>query len=262
MGWAPKEEFRGDPDKWIDAETFVKRGEEFMPILKASNRKLQAELAEVKGQLTKTNELLTASAESIEALKEFNSAAVRKEAKEKVKELKEALVEAKKEGDVEQEVEIAEQLQEQRAAIKKAEAAPKPKTPPPDDYTANPEWKAWVSENAWWGTDKRRTSLALGIADELKAKPENAGLVGKAFLDKVSEEVEATFGTPRQRSDKVEGGAPGHRGGNGGRSFGDLPAEAKDACERQAQRLVGEGRAFKTAQEWRNYYAKQYFAEG
>ena len=34
MGWSPQEEFRGDPDKWIDAAKFVARGENIMPILK------------------------------------------------------------------------------------------------------------------------------------------------------------------------------------------------------------------------------------
>ena len=31
MGWRPKEEFRGEAEKWVDAETFVSRGEHFLP---------------------------------------------------------------------------------------------------------------------------------------------------------------------------------------------------------------------------------------
>jgi hypothetical protein len=267
LGWAPKEEFRGDPDKWIDAETYVKRGEELMPLLKANNRRQAEELAAVKKQLSETNELLKASAESIEALKEFNTQVTRDKAKETADGLKAALVEAKKEGDVDLEVELTEQLQEHKAAMKAAEKAPaaKPngKTPetPTADYKANPEWIEWTAANPWFGKDKRRTALALGIGDELKSNPETAGLTGRALLDKVTEEVEAVFGGGSRRlPDKVEGGGPGHRGSSG-KSFGDLPPDAKDACERQAARLVGEGRAFKTTQEWRNHYAKSYFAE-
>jgi len=263
MGWAPKEEFRGDPEKWIDAETFVKRGEELMPLLKANNKRLSDDLNAVRSELRETKDLLKASAESIEALKEFNSNIVRREAKEKQKELKEALVEAKREGDVEKEVEITEQLQEHTAALKDAEKKAgngegKPKESSADDYTQNPDWKAWVKENEWFSRDKRKTALALGIADDLKSNPETANLTGKAFLDKVSEEVEKIFGGPRTGLDKVEGGGRGTSKG-GGKSFADLPEEARQACERQAERLVGPGRAFKSTKEWRDHYAKQYF---
>lgn len=262
MGWAPKEEFRGDPEKWIDAETYVRRGEELMPILKANNKRQSEELRAIQTELKQTKELLAASAESIEALKEFNSKVVRKEATEKLGELKEALVEAKREGDVEKEVELTEQIQEHKTALKeaekKAEEKPSGKTPPADDYTQNPDWKAWVAENTWFGKDRRRTALALGIADELKNNPETSNLTGRDLLDRVSEEVENVFGGTRRTVDKVEGGG-GSGGGKGGKGYGDLPAEAKAACERQAERLVGAGRAFKSQQEWRNHYAKAYF---
>ncbi len=267
MGWAPKEEFRGDPEKWIDAETYVKRGEELMPILRANNRKLQDELGAVKAQLAENSQLLTAAQDSIEALKDFNSEINRAAVKEKVGELREAIVEARNEGNVDKEFELSEQLREQRAALKEAEKAPEAKAPKKpaeaptqDDYTQNPDWKAWTQANEWFGKDKRKTALAMGIADELKSNPATTNLSGRAFLDKVSEEVETVFGGPRQAPDKVEGGGSGSKGGNG-KSFADLPREARDACERQANRLVGAGRAFKTAQDWRNHYAKQYFSE-
>jgi hypothetical protein len=58
MGWVPKDQFKGAPEKWTDAETFIKRGEEFLPFLKANNRKLEkalenatADLAEMKKTL-------------------------------------------------------------------------------------------------------------------------------------------------------------------------------------------------------------------
>jgi hypothetical protein len=268
LGWAPKEEFRGDPEKWIDAETYVRRGEELMPLLKANNKRMSEELHTVKEQLKQNEELLKASQESIEALKEFNAGLAKKEAKEKAKELKEALVEAKREGDVEREVELTEQLREQREVVKAAEKEPEkkpngtmplPKLEP--DATQNPEWKAWIAENDWFGKDRRRTALAIGVAEELKNNPETATLAGKALLDRVSEEVDIVFnGAPRTMPSKVEGGGRGVSGGVG-KSFLNLPAEAKAACDRQAERLVGPGRAFKSMQDWRNHYTAQYFAE-
>ncbi|MDE2106523.1 MAG: hypothetical protein KGL39_55425, partial [Patescibacteria group bacterium] len=80
MGWVPQEKFRGDPEKWVDAETFVQRGEQVMPILKHNNEKLQAEIASLKGELGKVTSLFQASQEAVEELKKFNSEATRRAA--------------------------------------------------------------------------------------------------------------------------------------------------------------------------------------
>lgn len=268
MGWVPRENFRGDDARWIDAETFVKRGEELMPILRANNKKLAEELDGVKHQLEETKTLLKASAESIDALKEFNSKAIREQATGKKVEIVAAIKEARESGDVESEVALTEQLQEQTAAIKAAEKAPEKKAEPPQadptDFTKTPDWQAWTAENEWFGKDKRRTALALGIADEMRSNGD--GVLGKAFLDKVTEEVDKVLGGEKTRENpsKVEGGARSSGNGGGGaskRSFADLPTEARAACDRQAERLVGPARAFKTKEEWRRHYAQKYFEE-
>jgi hypothetical protein len=41
MGWTAKEKFRGDPERWVDAATFVKNGEESLPILRERLRTLE-----------------------------------------------------------------------------------------------------------------------------------------------------------------------------------------------------------------------------
>ncbi|MDX2059930.1 MAG: hypothetical protein SFV24_19125 [Gemmatimonadales bacterium] len=277
LGWLPKEEFRGDPDRWIDAETFVKRGEELMPLLKANNRKLLDEVQSLKAVNAKTENLLRAAQESIEELKNFNTAIARERAKDKKKELVTALAEARREGDVESEIHIQEQLQEQTAALREAE---KPAAKKADEKPAQPEqqqtqeftptFKKWMGENPWFMSDKRKTALAMGIAEELRADPATRDLPEAAFLDRVSEEVSKTLGNPmRQSPSKVEGEARGSGEGGGGasggggrkKSYADLPADVKAVCDRQAARLVGEGRAFKKIEDWRSHYAREYFEE-
>ena len=51
LGWVPQEEFRGDPGKWVDAETFVERGHTIMPILKSNNKKLEEQLRSQAAEL-------------------------------------------------------------------------------------------------------------------------------------------------------------------------------------------------------------------
>lgn len=259
LGWSPKEEFRGDPEKWIDAETFVKRGEELMPLLKANNRKLHDELSNVRSELTKTQNLLNNAAESIEALKEFNNKETLKVAKEERGKLAAALKEARNEGDVEKELEIADKLEEQKVAIKAAEAPPA-KSEPIKATADDPVFQEWRKDNPWFGEDEFKSDVALAIGNRLKIK--EPSLTGRAFLDKVSEEVDKRLGSIRSNGvGKVEGARGGGGSPEAGKTYSDLPAEAKAACDKQAQRLVGQGRAFKDANEWRKHYAKKYFEE-
>ena len=32
IGWRPKDQWKGDPDKWVDADAFLKKGDEILPV--------------------------------------------------------------------------------------------------------------------------------------------------------------------------------------------------------------------------------------
>lgn len=265
LGWSPKEHFKGDPEKWIDAETYVKRGEELMPILRANNTKLLGEVSTLRGELSTTRSMLKEASESIDALKEFNNSATIKGAKEQRSKLAAELKEARDAGDTDKEIEITDKLEEVREEIKKAEEKPVKKTNG-DSNVDDPAFVAWRGDNPWYGQDKRRTNVSIAIANELRQDPANKGLTGKPFLDMVSAELEKTFPSeekPRGR-DKVEGGGRNSGGGGeneAGKTFADLPSDVKSTCDRQAGRLVGPNRAFKDLNAWRNHYAVKYFEE-
>lgn len=284
MGWCPKEEWRGNPEHWVDADTFVEKGETLMPLLKANNRRLSQELQATRGQLTKAEQIIAANTEAIEELKRFNSASLRQQAQAQKKELTEAIVEARREGNVAEELELTERLTETTKVLKETENQPVRKKVKPDasasppaagtseptaeDVVNHPDFKAWREQNPWFGQDKRKSSLAMGIAAEMREDPKYAGMIGKPFLDAVVTELEATLGGgARERASKVEGGGSNGSGNGssngtkGGKTYANLPAEAKAACDKQGLRLVGEGRAYKTQDEWRKAYATKYFEE-
>lgn len=264
MGWKPKEEFRGEEGKWVDAETFVNRGENFIPILRANNRKLEDQLNDTRTRLETTNSLLQASQEAIAELKKFHTESTVRQVAEAKKALLTQLKEAKEAGDVEAEVRLTDELADVREAQRTAEAAPPaaapaPKPPPQED----PVFTAWKEENPWFSDKPRLRALALGVAEEIRTA--NPNLTGKKFFEKVSEEMrEYTHPESDLPTSKVSGGRPNGNGSAGTspktRGFSDLPQEAKDACERQGKKLVGAGRAFKTSAEWQSHYVEQYFA--
>jgi len=273
LGWAPKEQFKGDPERWVDAVTYVQRGEELVPLLKATTRKQGEKITQLETKLTKAEAALATATDAISALTEATSKANLDKVRDSKKEIKAALVKARTDGDVEQEVELHDKLSEVNEAIKASETAagttkasktasgePAPK----EDLTQNPEWIAWTTDNEWWGIDKRKTALAMGVAQELREKGDTSQ--GKAFWDKVAKETNETLGvkpnTMRDIPSKVEGDTRGSAGGNGrGRSYEDLPKEAKDACEVFAERVVGKGRAFADVASWRKHYTAEYFKE-
>jgi small-conductance mechanosensitive channel len=60
------------------------------------------------------------------------------------------------------------------------------------DYSKTPEIKSWKADNPWYGTDYAKTSFAMRYAKQLQR--EQPDLVGRAFLDAVSDKVRDTFG--------------------------------------------------------------------
>jgi TolA-binding protein len=60
------------------------------------------------------------------------------------------------------------------------------------DYSKSPEIKSWKSDNPWYGTDYAKTEFAMRYAKQLQH--EQPDLVGRPFLDAVSEKVKDTFG--------------------------------------------------------------------
>lgn len=268
LGWVPQDEFRGDASRWVDAQTFVDRGHTVMPILKATNRRLESEVERLRGETQKLQQLFSASQESITELQKVHmdntKAAVEKARRDTLAQLKVA----KEEGDIEAEVTLTDQLSDIKDQQKALSAAAEQQTrqqqaPASAPQQLDPEFQAWVKENSWFGQDNRKTLRAMGIAQELRADPALDALQGRAFFDKVLSVMEERSGGGAPATSKVGSGRPSGGGGSGGgkKGYNDLDADAKAACDRQAKKLVGEGRAFKDTAAWRQYYADMVFGE-
>lgn len=221
-GWVPKEDFTGDPSKWVDAATFVERGNNFASNLQKELRSVKAELANFKG--------------TAEAFKKFHKEAMdgkQKELDSAMKQLKAQHREAIRDGDDD----AADALEGRMDVIQKAktdltkelEVQPKEEAPAPG---LTPELKAWVEEgdNGWFETDIPMQKYALAIAEELVKNGET--LRGRPFLDKVAAQVRADFpakfgNARRNRPGSAEGGSGAVKTGPG-RTAKDLPDEDRE----------------------------------
>lgn len=263
IGWTPKEKFRGDPEKWVDAQTFLDRGHQIMPILRKTNERLEAELRETKGAVTALKQTAAELQESLKTMTDFQAAEVKRQVDERIKQLRADKSAAIKEGDHELAAAIDEDLdtaKDQKAAIAAAPPPTKKAAEAPTSADEPPQWaKDFAGENTWLGKDGRRTSLFLAIAEELRQK----GVQGRECLDRAKQEMEETLSpTPASKTESHSGGGGG--GGGGGPkepSYNDLPPEAKTACNDQDRKMVGAGKPFKTQAEWRKHYATVYLGE-
>lgn len=261
LGWIPPTRYKGDPERYIDAEEFLERGETVMPILKENNRKMKLELDTLRETSRAQSEALQRAEDAIDQIEERHSVETQKAVERARADVKRQLAAASAEGDHEGVAELTDQLTRLKAAEEAAgEREEKPEQQAP--FMPPAELRQWNEDNPWFGPDKRKTALALGIAQELREGGEQS--TGRAFFDKVTAEMNGMFGEreERQTSSKVEGARNGSDGDArvvGKKSYAALPKDAKEACDADARSFVGPTKKYKNLADWRGRYAELYF---
>ena len=237
QGWVPKERFRGNESDWVDADTFVKRGREILPILRKNNENLIKDLNSTKEQLKEFRE-------AAEEFKKFQKETYERKAQDyekRIQEIKESRAQAISDGDgqkvnaLDDALDVAkDELKEAKQAVKDADKAP---IETPASTEIDPGLQVWLDRNTWFGQDKRMTGIVNGIGESLRL--EFPLLKGQAFLDKLdevlAEEFPGKFGAEKKSpSSRVESGSGrASRGSSSNaQTYDNLPSEAKAACDR------------------------------
>lgn len=265
MGWLPKDQFKGNPDQWVDADEFVERGKHVMPLLLANNKRLQRELLTRDEKIATLAQQLNGATSAIEKIEKHYTEANKRAVENAKLQLKNELKEARANNDVDAEFEIRDKLDQLNAASDKAEeqSAATPTKAPADAPKLSPEFVAWQARNEWFGVDVKKTKAITRIGEDLR--DEGNTLTGVEFLDecvRVLNEREAPAPKKSEEAPVSKVDAP-YRGGRstGRKSFADLPSEAKQACREDAEDLVGKGKRFGTMKEWEDHYTNIYFSQ-
>ena len=236
FGWVPREEFRGSDEEWVDAEVFVKRGKEINPILRKNNETLMKKLDE------KTKEIDSIKA-SVEEFKKFQKESNDRKVVElevQIAELKTRKREAIAEGNGDLVVDIDDQLDEIKEAQREAKSDAKKKAeddaaPPQTTVPDDPALQDWLGRNKWFGEDADMTEVANGLGASVRKQFPH--LSGQAFLDKLDDKIVEYF-PHKVLGNKARGSAVDSSGdvrsnsGSGKKSYDNLPADAKAACDR------------------------------
>lgn len=237
QGWTPKEDFKGDEARWVDAETFVKRADEVMPLLKKQKQHFQNENATLKRDLKnllgrfegvekRAYEKAMADIEGrMDSAAEVGDVAG-------VKKAREELIDLKRE--TQQGAPVATELEAEEAALE------------------------WRERNTWYDSDP----LARSYADLVAKQNVNLAKTMRPseYYAMVEEKVRERYGDrldavaddevkpkPRKALSAVEAPRSGRR--SSARTAADLPADAV----RTADRFIRMG-IIKTRED----YAKTY----
>lgn len=225
-GWVPQDQWKGPPERWVDAQKFVERGEQFFPFVQA---KLKKSLDKIDQLEATVGELRTGN-EEFRRFHETALAKQKREHEEHIARLEEARSKAVTEGDGDAFAKAEKDLQEARK---------QPVTTTTQTPKINPEVQAWMAENTWYTTDRELKAMTDGLSDVLAAEQPN--LKGRPFLDELAKRVKTVvphkFTT--QRPITTEGHGNGGGQGKKDRSYEALPPEAKAACDRFVKTIPG-----------------------
>lgn len=235
-GWVPKEEFRGDETTWVDAETFVERGRQINPILRANNERLKKELAETNKKYQAELEDVKRTAAEFKVFQKEAADRKVQQLERQLKELRAARSEATVQEDHEKAAEIEERIdavKEQVAEAKTTKPVEQPKTEQAPEFT--PEMKQWFGNNTWYGDQENyleETELVNSLGTAIRKR--HPTVTGIEFLEMLDQKISEYLPNvkSKRKGASVEGGNRSSRSTPGKQSYENLPADAKAACDK------------------------------
>lgn len=138
MGWVPKTEFKGEPEKWKPADQFVRDGEKILPIVRSQLKRAQEELARERAE----------TADRLARMERMQRETLQRQKIQHDAELKRLT--AMQRGAVEQgDTATWERLEAEKDALSKAAPPAFEERPAQQADTASIE-RAWVAQNPWY----------------------------------------------------------------------------------------------------------------
>lgn len=238
-GWTAKEEFKGPAEKWRPADEYLQWAkqsgrlpksefDEFrrqFPAIRRENGELKAELGEVK--------------QTLKEFVEFSSKAEQR-----------AYERARKE--IEAKIENAAANADQGAVragmaeldrLEKPHVAPEPKKTADVAPKVDPAIQDWLDKNQWYTRDKALNGYATEIYGELErsapgmSTDERLAETRKLTIEKFPEKFGINPNRERAGSVAEPRGDTGSR--KRGKTYDDLPADAKKACDKFVKQIPG-----------------------
>lgn len=209
-GWTPKDQWTGKPEDYLDAPQFVLKAAEILPEVRKALKDARDEIKAVK-----------------KTMADFSDHHTKTETRmyEKArKDLEQALDQHTADNNLEGVKAVTKELSDMAV-----EAATRPKAPATEEDGSDPIVEAWIEKNPWFNSDPVMQASAKALSaiidrEGVKDISKNLAEVAK----RIRAEFPHKFENQRRNDPAVVEGASPPRGG--GKTFNDLPADAKAMC--------------------------------
>lgn len=233
LGWVPKEEFKGDPAKHRSADEFLERGTTILPILQKDNERLHTMVSSLQSELKETKD-------ATKELLEFTTKAEERAFIRAKADLEKRIETAAATADPAAAKEAMRELDELRAGQVRTPAKTAVDKPA---VTVDPEIQEWIGKETWFTKSPVLNTYATDVFGDLEknhpgmSKAEMLAETKRRTVEKFPEkfginparEGVSAVGTPR--------GEPPRK--KTGKTYDDLPAEAKRACDKFVKQIPG-----------------------
>jgi hypothetical protein len=193
MGWVPKDEWKGDPDKWRPSDEFVQRGKEILPIVRSQLEREKSKTADLEKRLDEA----TATLKRVDRMTAIALERQKTQILSEFEAKKEAAVET---GDRDAYRRVSEQ---ERAALKSLEddakeAAKDTETPDKSGLSARDKAAVdeWVAENTWFNSSRLLRAAADDHFDDVAKEMPGATMAERLteVRKRVAEDFPNKFG--------------------------------------------------------------------
>lgn len=280
MGWKDKSEFDRPPERWVDAETFVARGENILPVLKENLHRVEAALSDANRKIADMQADSAANAKAVEHIREMGVTAevraferakreIERERRETQKRLDEAAATADVAGVRTASAELA--ALKDPEPPKPAPEAPRREAPAPAPVVADVSEAAAVAkfaaDNASWFKPNSEAGdyASARYGSLLKERPglshtERLDEVRKAVVRRFPEVFENPAAREAPRVAAPSGTGPTGGGRKRGWTFDDLPPDVKAVADKTIADLAKGYKGPKDKAYGRQDYVNTYFA--
>ncbi len=229
QGWTPKEEFKGNPDKWVDAEKYVERGS-----YRKQVKDLSSQMAELKKQMeSQSSEYSKKLSDELSRARKIAEHALDKQREQLEARYERLKYNAVEEGDLDEYKRLDSEHKEQVAKYSEPQFEEEvenefkePEKKPEENQQPEPpqEVKDWVSKNQWFERDQRLKAYAIETHKQIVDSNPNMSL--PESLELVTEEIKNTFPQkferPSQRTDVAGGNRINGGSANRKKGWGDI----------------------------------------
>lgn len=244
QGWRPKAEYGGDASRWVDAKTFVLRGEAELPLIRERFRKMDGEFASISNELKETKKKLSETSEVLVEFRDMSRQAEERAYKRALSEIKakerQAVAEASEEKYNAAQREY-EELGPPPKPVVRTEPERKVDTPAVVPAAVNPIYTQWIADNHWFNAD--RILNVYAIEEERAIQSEYPGWPLSDQLDEVKRRVmerfPEKFGNKRRAAPSPVASSSAPASKPKGKMVKDLPADAKSALEKFKKQIPG-----------------------